>query len=215
MIYSLARPSLFHTQRNNEIDPASTCNVTAMVNALLCTGIEIHAPKEVQPEDHLARFLAGDEAKDFLAKNYPALAGHKPREVHAVLSWAVNTFLVGRKVTVFSSSVHLSEILFRLVHQKAAACVSGTFTPKGHVVALVGFETGQDDIEQMTNPGSVDLGQVRKILVNDSWGDWHAAYKLAASGYEVAFTMAEFQGLVREVGSPYKWAHLFDRDGEF
>jgi len=215
VVISLAKPALFHTQRNNKIDPAETCNVTAMINALLATGIDVPAPEGVQPEDHLAWLLSGEAVKKKLAAEYPDLAGRKPREVHAILSWAVNTLLLGRPVTTFSLSVDFREILFRILRNRAASVMTGKFTPGGHLVAVVGLETDQDDIEAVPSPGGIDLKMIRKVLVHDSWGDWHGGYRDSQSGYEVPFTFREFWNLTREYDSARKWAHLFDRDGRF
>jgi len=212
---SLAEPGKFYTQRNNRIDPAETCGVTSMVNALAASGIPFSAPEGVQPEDHLAAILDTPEAKARLASSYPYFAERKPREVHAMLSWAVNERFVGRRVTMFSTTVDFAEILFRIVRHRAASVLSGSFTPYGHIVTVVGFETDQGDVEAAQAPSQVDRLAVKAVLVNDSWGDWHWNYAPGVSGYSVRFTVPEFLGLTKPFGSWRKWAHLFDRDGRF
>jgi hypothetical protein len=186
-----------------------------MVNALLATGIAIPSPEGTQPEDLLASVLDAPEAWECLARDFPEMKGKKPREVHALLSWAVNERFVGRAVTTFSPRVDLREIFFRIVRHKAASVVTGRFTPGGHLVSIVGLESDQGDIENAPSPATINLKAIRSVLVHDSWGDWHGAYREGRSGYEVPFTLTEIMSLTREFESERKWAHLFDINGVF
>ena len=209
----IANKDDFHTQRNNLIDPADTCNVTSMINALKATGIKLPAV-EGQPEDQLAKILGSREAKDKLAKEFPSMASMPPREVHAMLSWAVNEKLIGSKVTTFSLSVSLQEILFRLAQKHAASVVSTTMTRGGHLVAIVGFSSTQS-IDELKNPATVSLKSVRRIYLLDSWGDWSACYDAGSSGFAVGISMQEYMSMTKPVASERKWAHLFSAEGVF
>ena len=209
----IANKDDFHTQRNNLIDPADTCNVTSMINALKASGIKLPAV-EGQPEDALSKILASREAKDKLAKDFPSMASMPPREVHAMLSWAVNEKLMGAKVTTFSSSVSLQEILFRLAKKHAASVVSTTMTRGGHLVAVVGFSSTQS-IDEIKNPATVSLKQVRRIYLLDSWGDWSSCYDAGSSGFGIGISAQEFMGMAKPVASERKWAHLFSPEGVF
>jgi len=203
----------YHTQRNNLIDPTDTCNVTSMINALKASGIRIPVT-EGQPEDTLAKILGSKEAKDKLAKEFPSMASMPPREVHAMLSWAVNEKLVGAKVTTFASSVSLQEILFRIAKHRAASVVSTTMTRRGHLVAVVGFSSTQS-IDEIKNPATVALKQVRRIYLLDSWGDWSACYEAGSSGFCVGISTQEFMAMAKPVAAERKWAHLFSAEGVF
>jgi hypothetical protein len=213
VVYKLSNP--YHSQRNNAIDPAGTCQVTAAIMALRATGIPFDYPSGIQPEDHLAEILGGQEAREKLLTEYPTLSNRPPREVHAILSWAINERFVRRKVSVFTVRATVRELLYRVAKHRAASLVSGRFTKTGHVVCLVGFESGQDDLSAALAPDRVDLGAIRRIIIDDPWGDFKSGYR-DPDGNDVSFTLDEFNGLTREYGEQgRKWAHLFDVDGIF
>lgn len=214
MIYLLTNP--YHSQRNNVRSPAETCQVTAAVMALRASGISFTYPAAgMQPEDYLAEILDSPEAWAKLKAEYPQRGKRPPREVHAILSWAINEKLAKRKVSVFTTRVGLSELLFRVAHHKAASLVSGRFTKTGHVVTLVGFESSQEHLAEALSPAAVDLSAVSRIFVDDPWGNGHSAYR-DPDGNDVAYTLDEFNSITREYADPArKWAHLFDRDGIF
>jgi hypothetical protein len=207
----------YHTQRNNEIDPAFTCNVTAMVMALKATGIPFDYPQGVQPEDHLAAILATPEAFALRDSAYPWAKNAKipPREVHGLLSWAVTDRLVGQNCTVFTTRASIQELLFRIARHKSASVVTGRFMPGGHLVTLVGFEYPGPDLSEATSPARVDLSIVTRVIIDDPWGDVRTGYS-NHDGNDVSLSVAEFDRLTREYSSPgRKWAHIFDRDGIF
>lgn len=215
MVYKLANE--YHTQRNNEIDPANACNTTAMIMALKATGIPFSYPKDVQPEDHLAAFLSTPEAYARRDAEYPWAKASKtpPREVHALLSWAVNECLTALPRTIFTPSVSLQELLFRIARHRAASVVSGRFTPGGHVVTLVGFEAPGPDLSRSRSPAAIDLSTVSRVIIDDPWGDVRTGYR-DHNGDDISLSLAEFDSLTREYGNPNrKWAHLFSRDGNF
>ena len=213
MVYKLSNP--YHTQRNNERDPAETCQVTAAVMALRATGIPFASPAEMQPEDYLSVILDGREAREKLDRDYPVLAHREPREVHAILSWAINERFVRRKVTVFTTLATIQELLYRVARHHAASLVSGQFTKAGHIVTLVGFESDQEDLATASAPDGVDLAAVRRVIIDDPYGNNHSLYR-DPDGNDVGYTLDEFNNLTREYGElGHKWAHLFDVAGIF
>lgn len=213
MLYKLQND--YHTQRNNRIDPTQTCQVTAMIMGLKASGIPFDYPSNEQPEDYLAKILDEPDAHDKLLREYPSLAERHPREVHAILSWAVNNKLCKRRVTQFSTKVSMQELLWRIARYRCASVMSGRFTSYGHLVTLVGFESGQDDLDSADSPGPVDLDQVQSIIVDDPWGDGKTGYR-EKQGNDVIYTLHEFAHLTRVYDSlDAKWAHLFSRDGCF
>lgn len=213
MLYKLDNP--YHTQRNNRIEPSKTCQVTAMVMALKASGIPFEHPAGEQPEDYLARLLEEPDAYEKLRREHPVLASLPPREIHAILSWAVNEKLVKRRVTMFSTHVSMAEILYRIARHRCASVVTGLFTAYGHLVTVVGFESKQYHIEELASPGQVDLDQLHSIIVDDPWGDGKTGYR-DPNGNDVVYTLQEFAHLTRVYDSvDVKWAHLFSRDGTF
>ena len=215
MLYRLDND--YHTQRNNQIDPASTCNVTAMVMALKASGIPFDCPEGIQPEDHLSLILGAPEAWELLEREYPwaVRAETPPREVHGLLSWAVNERFARRHCTVFTSRASIQELLFRIARHRAASVVSGRFTPGGHLVTLVGFEYPGPDLAKAESPAVIDLSVVSRVIIDDPWGDVRTGYA-SHDGDDVSMSLADFDRLTREYGSPgRKWAHLFSRDGQF
>jgi hypothetical protein len=213
VVYRLSNE--YRSQRNNAIAPEGTCQVTAAIMALEATGIGFEYPKDVQPEDHLATLLDSPEAEAKLRKEYPGLSGRPPREVHRILSWAINELLVRANVTTFTTRASIAELLFRIARHRAASLVSGRFTPDGHIIALVGFESEQIDLEDAPSPAAIDLSLIRQVIVDDPWGDWTSAYT-RLEGDDVHLPLSDFDRLTREYGeSGRKWAHLFSRDGKF
>lgn len=209
----IANSDDFHTQRNNRIDPVNTCNTTAMINALKASGIAMPATKG-QPEDVLTEILDSQEARDKLARDYPQMASMPPREVHAMLSWAVNEKFIGRRVTMFSMSVSLNEILFRVAKKASASVISTTMTRGGHLVAVVGFSTVQA-LEKIKSPQDINIKLVRRIYLLDSWGDWTVCYEAGGSGFGVGISTQEFMSMAKPVNLERKWAHLFSAEGVF
>jgi len=186
-----------------------------MIMALKASGIPFDYPKSEQPEDYLALLLDEPDAHEKLRREYPTLAGRPPREVHAVLSWAVNEKFVKRRVTMFSTRVSMQEILYRIARHKCASVMSGRFTNYGHLVTVVGFESKQDRIEDLGSPGLVDLDSIQSVIVDDPWGNGKTGYR-DANGDDVIYTLQEFVRLTRVYDSlDVKWAHLFSRDGIF
>lgn len=213
MVYRLSNE--FRSQRDNAVAPGGTCQVTAAIMALEATGIGFEYPNGVQPEDHLASLLDSPQALMKLRKEHPGLSGRPPREVHMILSWAINELLVHASVTTFTTRASLTELLFRIARHRAASLVSGRFTPYGHIVALVGFESEQVDLADAANPAAIDLALVKDVIIDDPWGDWNIGYA-RRDGDDVHLPLDSFDRLTREYGeSRRKWAHLFSRDGKF
>lgn len=205
----------YFTQRNNRTDPALTCNVTAMVTALAASGIEFPVPPGQQPEDFLSFLLDSKESRLKASREYPLLQNRHPREIHRMLAWAVNDRLVGRKVVQFSTQADLRILLWRLAVQRSACVVTGKFTAYGHMVALVGFETTQEEVTDLADPRFLDLDRVSKVIIDDPWGDWRTAYK-DPNGNDIELSLGTFNTLTRDYGNPgKKWAHIIARNGNF
>jgi hypothetical protein len=213
MLYKLEND--YHTQRNNAIEPTRTCNVTSMIMALKATGIQFESPEGMQPEDYLASLLDTPAAFAKRDQEFPWATRAKihPREVHEILSWAINELLVKKRCTTFTTRASTQELLFRISAHQSASVVSGRFTKEGHMVTLVGFECSGPGPSMAKSPDRVDLAAVSRIIIDDPWGDVHSGYR-DVSGDDVSLSVAEFDHYTREYYSAgRKWAHLFTRTG--
>ncbi len=209
MKINLSKDIPYYSQRNNKFYPASTCNTTSMIVALLASGIQFEVPEETQAEDHLTQILESDEAWEKLQKDFPwaIKGGYSPRNVHGMLSWAVNDKLIGKKVTSFRTDADIEQIIFSVV-KGCAVVVGGQFTQYGHIVTVVGVETKQD-ISKINKPSDVNLDDVKSIIIDDPYGNYFTDYK-DHKGNDIPFSLKQFNQLTREYNDPAnKYAHFF------
>jgi uncharacterized protein YvpB len=170
----------YYSQRNNEIDPLISCQVTAMIQALDMLGCRFPEGKHGQPEDNLRAFLKNKKLDP---------------EAHYDLSRGVNEWL-GKKATVFSTGIDV-EGLKEDIKAGRPAVLSGTFPghpterpkPLGHIVTMAGY--GEEG-----------------VIIIDPYGDTLNDWK--GSGKKVLLTWERFNNWIKPAGNPrYKWAHLF------
>lgn len=213
MIYRLKND--YHTQRNNVIDPSITCQVTSTIMALKASCIPFDYPSSIQPEDYLSKLLSTKEAYALRDTKYPWAKNIPPREVHAILSWAINEKLVSRKVSLFTERGTTKEILFRIAKYKCASLIAGQFTKSGHIVAVIGFECCGPDLSNLSSPESIDLSTVSRVFIDDPWGNVETSYK-DVDGDDVSLSIQRFEQLTSCYSPyPYKRVHYFSRDGIF
>jgi hypothetical protein len=170
----------YYSQRNNEIDPLISCQVTAMIQALDMLGRTFPKGEHQQPEDNLRAFLKSK--------------GINP-EAHYELSRGVNDW-IGERATIFSTEVSVA-VLKKEINEGRPAVLSGTFPgcpakrpkPLGHIVTLAGYgEEGADIIDPY----------------GDTLNDWKG------SGKKVLLDWKRFNDWIKPAGNEkYKWAHLF------
>ena len=199
----------YRTQLDNRFFPNGTCNTTSMVNMLLTNNVEFQYPTDMQPEDYLTTLLESPEAWARMRQLYPwaVSKGYHPRHVHDMLAWAVNEKLVGRPVVKFSTQSSLAEIAYDIAVRKRACVVSGRFTSYGHIVAVVGLETSQEDIETVDNPGNIDIAAISAFIVDDPYGNYFTGYS-SQQGNSIVFPIDAFDWVTREYANPsVKWAH--------
>lgn len=210
MIINLSKNIPYYTQRNNRFYPHGTCNTTAMVQALEASGLHFEYPQDMQPEDYLTQILDSQEAWDIMRSRYPwAIAGgYSPRHVHHMLVWAVNDKLFGRKVVEYKC-ISTQKIILSLLKGHAVV-VAGRFTKFGHIVAVVGFETSQEDITANSAPEYIDLLKISRIIIDDPYGNYHTGYK-NVNGNDTPYTIQQFDWVVKEYNNlQKKWAHVFE-----
>jgi len=195
----------YYTQRNNKIKPGAACNVTSIISALSAAGwpVEKLAPKGVQPEDELMRFLITDPKCSADWKRLDPAGHYPPNEWHSILADGANR-LVRRVIcgsnklpiiyTENSSAADISGV----IAGGGAAAVSGLFAlPDGkklnHIVSVVGFT------------GSADAPD--GFILDDPWGDYRTGYA-EYDGNDVEMPMTDFLSIIKFPGLPRKMAHL-------
>jgi hypothetical protein len=176
----------FFSQRNNELDPHSSCNVTAMVQALSILRMGFPLSKFSQPEDAL--------------RNLIVTSGGDPT-VHADLSKGFNEW-IGKRTSSFTTNAAINDIILDLKNGKPSV-MSGTFPYKyrdgnvkniGHIVTLSGVELSEDG-----NPVSWDI----QDPYGNTWENW------TGSGRNIKFSHAQFITYFKTLGKENKWRHYF------
>jgi hypothetical protein len=178
-----------YSQRNNELDPFGSCNVTSMCMALDYIGYSFPTGQYKQPEDNLYQFMKDHNLEP---------------TVHAELSIGVNKWI--RKDNATNFSVHRSiDQVFGEIREGRPVVLSGTFPgfpkvmpkPYGHVVCLVGG-IWQDDLGR---------GLPDQIIIDDPFGNtlnnWNG------SGNDIHLSQRQFIDWIKDCGSPVKWGHFF------
>jgi len=83
----------YYSQRNNELNPSSACNVTSMVSGLVSASWPLPAGKYKQPEDNLLEFIRSNPA---VQKRWDAIdPQHKtpPNQLHELLCLGTNLWV--------------------------------------------------------------------------------------------------------------------------
>lgn len=192
-------------QRKNKVLPWTSCGASATVMALKASGWPVPSPKGVRPEDHLTGILLSPDAKERRA----AIPGNwaddiPPNQIHAVLAWGINRWL-GKRVVQFKENGTLRDVVSHLYH-RTALVMNGLFAGLDHNIAVVGFDTAQEEHEFR---GGIDLDRVTDIIIDDPWGDYHTSYK-DQNGNDVHVTVEEFDRITHKANGP-KWMHVFER----
>jgi len=200
----------YHTQVNNRFYPYSSCNTTSAVMWMLDCGIPVPDTSPLQPEDYLTGLSELPEAYELMRRvapwafrdGRPAL---RPALVHETLDWAINRF-AGRQVIGFRTDLRYEDLVAELARGRAVI-VSGSFTPQGHMVCLVGVRTRQDRAE-LGDPGRVRLDQINGWIVDDPYGNFHVAYR-DRHGNDVFFFFDQFDRLIKRPCENKKWGHVY------
>jgi hypothetical protein len=189
MIINVSKGKMNYSQRNNELKPQESCNVTSMVMALDYLGYTFPEGYHKQPEDNLRAFMESIKLEP---------------TVHNQLSKGVNEWM-GKKVTFFSTSVPIDTLINEIMAGRPAV-LSGTFpgypnlvkNPLGHIVCLVGFEWIKNNYNEIPSAAIVD----------DPWGNTLANWK--GSGNDIRIPWELFIKWFKPIGNPkIKWVHLF------
>jgi hypothetical protein len=191
----------YFTQRNNKEKPGSACNVTSMITALSAAGypVEKFAPKGVQSEDALMRFIYSDPAT---LKRWEQIDPKKeipPNQWNAVLAYGTVRFL---KMFGFDALIAFRESVSReeitaAIEAGGAAVISGLFPQEGkrplnHIAAAVGYGTDKEGFY---------------FIIDDPWGDYRTGYR-DHKGKGVKMPLKDFQSMLNPQGAENKWAHI-------
>jgi hypothetical protein len=191
-----------------------------MIQALEIAGYDKDFPKILpcyrQPEDKLTYFIKHDERvlkfwKELDPNGYNAWALKKgdynePNEVHAVLSYATNLFM-GKKVTEFSASYPLDNLVSDIMIRQKPCVLSGKFSNLNHVVTLVGlvFNTKLYN-KKIKNKTPFTFKDVKFLIVDDTYG-YTGNYRSGKSGNDVLITPDRFKKEFKPFNAEYKWCH--------
>jgi hypothetical protein len=177
----------YYTQRNNELEPNSSCNVTAMVQALCILKIDFPLSKYKQPEDALRNLIVS--------------SGGDPT-VHADLSKGLNDW-IGARMSSFTTAAAIDDIISDLKDGKPSV-MSGTFPYQykdgsvkniGHIVTISGVETAEN---------GVPLWWIAQDPYGgDTWKNW------SGSGRDIIFSHEQFMSKLKNPGKKEKWRHFF------
>jgi hypothetical protein len=168
----------YFIQRNNEVEPNDSCQVTAMVNGLYLVNPEyLNAIDRVgtfgQPEDDLRYYCGHEPAILAYCKNSHGETKIHPAEWADCLIYAVNR-IIGKQVVFFSPSISYPSIQTQLSLYDRPVMVSLKFPNKGiagHYVLVVGMD-------------------MNGLIVNDPWGK---SMLDDSDGYECRYTYMQLE----------------------
>jgi len=207
--YNISLDNDYHSQVNNRRFPMSSCNTTSAIMALKNNKIDFYSPPSMQEEDYLTSLLETEEAYDKLNKEFPWAVkdGIPPREVHAMLEWAINK-LTRNSYDKFTTYATLEQILYNIAIKKESSLMTGRFTKYGHIVCVSGFITEQDNIEETK---TINMDKVQKVIIDDPYGNYFTEYK-DVHGNNIEINIKDFDSLTKNYSSKYKWAHIISKD---
>lgn len=196
----------YHSQRNNSIIPFESCNPTSAIMALKNAGWKVPTRPGEQPEDTLTNVCNSEEGYLYMAESFPwAVGEYKPNEIHGVMEWAINKYMMKEDVDRFSTGWHIKTLLLNLI-RGGGATLSTTLTGTGHIVSLAGVVTSQKNFVCCTDEDDIDLKKIEKYIIDDPYGDFRSGYK-NHKGNDIELTPEEMRKFCKGEGEKY-WAHL-------
>lgn len=185
----------YYTQRNNKIDPYSTCMPTARVMWYIANKIPYvnYMPATFSDDDFFSHLLRSEEAKKFCNKKYSWVKDMEPRYVHGMYGSWLDQRVTGKRRSDFVTDLSFDDV-FRRVSKGEAVMTSGSFMGQtkpieGHAFVFVGV----DDNEC--------------LLMADPYGNFHTNYE-SAKGYLVPMSRMEYLEHVKPLDSHEKWGHI-------
>jgi len=190
----------YYSQRNNELSPNSSCNVTSMVSGLVSAGWTLPTGKFKQPEDNLLDFI---RSSPIVQKRWDVIdPQHKtpPNQLHELLCLGTNLWiehLGGPKIELLWC-LYPADVV-KIIDKGGAVVMSGRFQDVkygelGHIVAVVGYQ-------------ATEAGELTHFILDDPWGDYTTMYQVQ-QGDDVFMPIADWLSMMREQKSPYKFGHV-------
>lgn len=205
-IVNCSKDKQVYSQRNNQLRPGISCNVTSMVMMLSYAGYSFPKGKYSQPEDNLLDFLLTDEGvnkyykkidphsyKKYINSDKDPEVSFPPNEVHTVLSEGTNLWMKS-KCTVFYERRLITDLLYQLILGRASV-ISGVFNGLHHVVTLVGFVTQQDP-NTVVSVKDIHVPYIQSIIIDDPYGDYRTSY-VSTKGDNVELSWSDFVEIVK------------------
>jgi len=191
------------SQRDNELSPNSSCNVTAMINALISAGYPCFPKGNFkQDEDNLLDFIRSCPDVQRRWDEIDPKHNNPPNQIHETLCLGTNKWLAPMKQQpiILKWNLRLNDVV-SIIDQGGAVVMSGRFRDSsgeiGHIVAVVGYK-------------AADNGDVTHLILDDPWGDYTDFYK-TKSGDNVFMPVSDWLSMIREQNNPVKFGHVVSK----
>lgn len=183
-------PVDYLSQRDNVYSPGGTCNVTCLAMVMSYWGQQ-PLIKGAQLEDELFERLQQQDAIDYFNRCFPELAqmGYKPRHIHGMLTWLAKQY----GYDAGYSEGYPYELMNQFGREHGPMILSGTFTPFGHIVTLVGATISGD------------------LIVHDPWGDWNTGYRDQNGAYKI-YNLEPMKKILSGISRTHKRVHKIRAD---
>jgi hypothetical protein len=193
----------WYTQRNNQLSPGSSCNVTSMVSGLASAGWPFPAGKFNQEEDNLLDFIRSNAQ---VQRRWDVIdPQHKtpPNQIHELLCLGTNLWIasMGGQPIVLRWDLRLPDVV-RAIDDGGTVVMSGRFQDYrsgeiGHIVTVVGYQ-------------ATDAGETTHVILDDPWGDYETLYKVQR-GDDVFMPVADWLHMIRDQDKPVKFGHVIPK----
>lgn len=194
----------YYSQRNNELSPGSSCNVTSMISGLVSAGYpHFPAGKFKQEEDNLLDFIRSSRDVQRRWDEIDPKHTNPPNQIHETLCLGTNLWLapMGQPKIVLRWNLRLADII-SVIDQGGAVVMSGRFQDQrsgeiGHIVAVVGYQADE-------------AGEITHVILDDPWGDYETQYRVQR-GDDVFMPISDWMSMIREQNNPVKFGHIISK----
>lgn len=193
----------YYSQRNNELSPGSSCNVTSMISGLVSASWPLPAGKYKQPEDNLLEFVRNSHAVLRRWDEIDPQHKNPPNQIHELLCLGTNLWLEPVKGPKIQLLWALGvEDVKKAIDDGGAVVMSGRFQDHrsgeiGHIVPVVGYQ-------------SDDTGNVTHFIIDDPWGDYEELYRVQR-GDDIFLSVDDWMSMIRDQNKPKKFGHVIPR----
>jgi hypothetical protein len=193
----------WYTQRNNQLSPGSSCNVTSMVSGLVSAGWPIPAGKFKQDEDNLLDFIRGSPQ---VQRRWDVIdPNHKipPNQIHELLCMGTNLWIAPMRgpPIILMWDLRLADVV-SIIDDGGTVVMSGRFQDYrsgeiGHIVTVVGYQ-------------ATEAGETTHVILDDPWGDYETLYKVQR-GDDVFMPVVDWFHMIRDQDKPIKFGHVIPK----